>query len=182
VVSGSIQNVRLMDSRNGMALLEASSTRQIGKSKWRVSFGPASGQELAVGAAGNLVISGLLEGKGRAFLAPVPEVKGSARRELRSEPTIAGISSVGELALEGFLPNPAVATTAISFSLPDYESATLQVLDVRGRIVFKEDVGGLGPGTHLVRLDGSTKLLPGIFWIRLVRADRTLLEKGIVVR
>jgi hypothetical protein len=87
-----------------------------------------------------------------------------------------------QLALEGFRPNPALESAAISFSLPDAHPASLQVHDVRGRVVYSREVGSMGPGSHLIRLDEAGKLASGIYWIRLSRPEGVLTAKGIVVR
>jgi hypothetical protein len=100
----------------------------------------------------------------------------------RSDPVVVDISAEARLALGGFRPNPALETASISFSLPDKRPASLKVHDVRGRLVFSREVGELGPGAHLLRLDNSRRLAPGIYWIRLVRPEGVLTTKGIVVR
>ncbi len=86
------------------------------------------------------------------------------------------------LSLAGFRPNPAVGTPTLVFSLPDDRPARLEVLDVRGRVVRSPDVGGLGAGAHVLPLAGETALPPGMYWIRLMHAERTLTTKGLVVR
>jgi hypothetical protein len=92
------------------------------------------------------------------------------------------VTSENILALEGFRPNPAIVGAAISFALPDAGPAILEVHDVRGRLVFSRQVGLLGPGQHLVQLDGVATLGPGMYWLRLIRSDQTLTAKGILVR
>lgn len=92
------------------------------------------------------------------------------------------IPAVAGLALEGFRPNPAVESASFSFSLPDARSASLEVYDVRGKVVFAREVAELGPGRHLLRWLGSETSRPGIYWIRLVHPAGTLMAKGIVVR
>ncbi len=99
-----------------------------------------------------------------------------------SDPVWVDVTAVTSLALEGFQPNPALESAAISFSLPDAQPASLQVHDVRGRQVFSREVGVLGPGAHVLRLDESEKLGVGVYWVRLVRSDGVLTTKGIIVR
>ncbi len=99
-----------------------------------------------------------------------------------TEETWLDVPSMTEVALAGFRPNPSIDGVTIAFSLPDGERATLEVHDVRGRPVFKREVGSLGPGTHLVQIDEAHRLSPGVYWIRLSREDRVLTVKGLVTR
>jgi hypothetical protein len=90
------------------------------------------------------------------------------------------VSAVAQLALGGFRPNPATSSSAIAFSLPDARPARLEILDVRGRILLTREVGGLGAGTHNVRLSEAGRLGAGVYWVRLVRPETTLTRKGVV--
>ncbi|MGH7724010.1 MAG: T9SS type A sorting domain-containing protein [Candidatus Eiseniibacteriota bacterium] len=99
-----------------------------------------------------------------------------------TEETWLDVQGQAELALAGFRPNPSIDGATIAFSLPDGEPATLEVHDVRGRAVFRRDVGSLGPGTHLVRMEESDRLSPGVYWIRLIHEHRALTVKGLVTR
>lgn len=92
------------------------------------------------------------------------------------------VPALSGLALGGFQPNPAIGAAAITFSLPDARPAKLLVQDVAGRVVFSREVGDLGPGTHVVRMDTSPVLASGIYWIRLVGAEGSFAAKGIVIR
>lgn len=82
-------------------------------------------------------------------------------------------------AVHGFEPNPARGSPAIGFSLPDAGAALLEAFDARGRRVWREEVGGLGPGRHVVRPE--TELVPGICWIRLVSGETSRQAKGVVL-
>lgn len=86
------------------------------------------------------------------------------------------------LALEGLRPNPASGALTISFALPDASPASLEVLDVSGRRIVQREVGSLGPGSHLVRIDDGASFAPGIYWLRLRQGARALLARGAVVR
>jgi hypothetical protein len=84
------------------------------------------------------------------------------------------------LSLQGMRPNPANGPLTVSFSLPNSRPARLELVDVTGRRVFDQQVGGFGPGTHVVRLDAS--LPAGIYAVRLTQGDRTLTTKATIVR
>ncbi|MBI5709560.1 MAG: hypothetical protein HZC42_04535 [Candidatus Eisenbacteria bacterium] len=87
------------------------------------------------------------------------------------------------LALAGFQPNPAPGgALRVGFALPGAEPATLELLDVSGRRIVTREVGTLGAGNHVLRLDDATGLNPGVYWVRLAQAGRRLLAKGIVSR
>ena len=53
-------------------------------------------------------------------------------------------------------------------------------MDLSGRRVFERQVGELGPGTHVVRLDAN--LPAGIYAVRLTQGSRTLTTKATIVR
>ena len=86
------------------------------------------------------------------------------------------------LALEGLRPNPAVEQLNVSFSLPRNEAATIELLDVSGRKVIEREVGSLGAGRHVVRLDRGERLSPGVYWLRLRQGDGQLLSRAVVMR
>ena len=86
------------------------------------------------------------------------------------------------LALEGFRPNPAVGPPAVAFTLPDASPARLELLDVGGRRILSREVGSLGPGRHLLRLDQGPPLAPGLYVLRLAQGGRLLIARGAVIR
>jgi hypothetical protein len=85
------------------------------------------------------------------------------------------------LALHGPVPNPG-GELRVSFALPDARPATLVVHDVSGREVIRREVGGLGAGRHAVTLGAPGTLAPGIYLVRLIRADQRLVARAVVVR
>ena len=86
------------------------------------------------------------------------------------------------LALEGARPNPAVGPLIVAFTLPRAEPATLALLDVSGRQVLAREVGSLGPGRHLIRLGECGCTPPGLYWLRLAQAGRSLVKRGALIR
>jgi hypothetical protein len=86
------------------------------------------------------------------------------------------------LAIEGLRPNPAVGDLNVAFSLPSAEPATLEVLDVGGRMMRRREVGSLGFGRHVVRMDDGASLHPGAYLLRLTSGERRILAKGVVLR
>jgi hypothetical protein len=86
------------------------------------------------------------------------------------------------LALEGFRPNPVVDAVRVAFTLPSAAPVRLELLDLAGRRVAEHDLGGLGPGRHLLHLDQAAHLAPGLYLLRLTHGARTLTARGAVVR
>jgi|SRR5688572_21967349 len=90
------------------------------------------------------------------------------------------IPSAFALTLFGFRPNPATSAPSIAFTLPDSRTAQVTVFDVKGRIVSSHDVGGFGPGVHVLPMNGQGRWDAGVYWVRLTHSDRTLTRKGVV--
>jgi len=86
------------------------------------------------------------------------------------------------LALEGLRPNPAVGPLDVSFSLPSALAASIELLDLAGRRVIERQVGSLGPGRHLMRLDPGVPIAPGIYWLRLRQGSQQFLTRAVVMR
>jgi hypothetical protein len=83
-------------------------------------------------------------------------------------------------ALEGAWPNPSKGALTVGFRLPDARPASLELVDVRGRVMIRRDVLGAGP--HVVELGKETRLASGVYVVRLVQGDRTERRKIAVVR
>ena len=92
------------------------------------------------------------------------------------------VPGMAVLALEGLRPNPAVDAINVSFSLPGSAAASLELLDLAGRRVADREVGSLGAGRHLVRLDQAARVAPGIYWVRLKQGGRQFMVRAAVVR
>jgi hypothetical protein len=86
------------------------------------------------------------------------------------------------LALGGAWPNPAAKRLAVSFSLPDASPARIELLDASGRRVSVRDVGGLGPGEHVLPLGEERPLPSGIYLVRLTQGSRSLVKRAVLLR
>jgi len=88
----------------------------------------------------------------------------------------------GVLSLEGFHPNPAGRTPQLAFSLASHEPATLTLFDVAGRQLFSREVGALGPGPHLIPLNGGGSLASGIYLLHLKQGGQSVTRRAIAIR
>jgi hypothetical protein len=88
-----------------------------------------------------------------------------------------------ELALRGTRPNPAGGgPIMVSFTLPGSAPATLEVLDLAGRRLASRAVGGLGPGTHELRLSEAESFPGGVYLMRLRQGAKEVVSRAVVVR
>lgn len=86
-------------------------------------------------------------------------------------------------ALKGARPNPASRELSISFALAERGPAMLELLDVTGRRQLVREVGELGPGPHVLRLDREVAGLPaGVYLVRLRQGSRVAAGKICVIR
>jgi type IX secretion system substrate protein len=86
---------------------------------------------------------------------------------------------VASFALRGASPNPAMGPFTIAFSLVEPGDVRVDVLDVAGRLVWRRDDDGLGPGPHAFR---TPDLRPGLYLVRLTQGPRFATTKAIVIR
>ena len=105
---------------------------------------------------------------------------GSGTGEVVAGETWVDVPLKAVFALQGARPNPTAGPLSVSFSLADDSPATLAILDLSGRRVFERQVGNLGPGNHVVRLERA-QLRSGIYAVRLTQAGRTLTSKVTIV-
>lgn len=83
----------------------------------------------------------------------------------------------------GRLPNPAVGgRLTVSFALPSAEHTTLEMVDVSGRTVARQDVGALGAGRHTVTLGKNEPLVAGIYFVRLTQGRHRAAARVTVLR
>jgi len=85
-------------------------------------------------------------------------------------------------ALEGPRPNPSVGPLAVTFTLPGWANGELELVDVAGRRVLAREVGSLGPGQHVLRLDTGAPLAPGLYLARLRWGEKTATARAVVIR
>lgn len=87
-----------------------------------------------------------------------------------------------QFALLGAFPNPAVGRLRLDIRLPDAHGATLELFDVQGRRRLRREVGQLGPGRHVVGIEGSSTWSPGVYLARLVRGRESRAARLVLIR
>jgi hypothetical protein len=102
------------------------------------------------------------------------------------------IQFVGEILIEvprptfallGARPNPVVdGRLSVSFSLTTAHRSQLELLDIAGRVRRSIEVGALGAGNHLVDLSPGSRVVPGVYFIRLVQDGRRLIQRVTILR
>lgn len=97
-------------------------------------------------------------------------------------PTWVNVPVRARFALDGARPNPSLHGLTIGFALPDRSPATLTLFDLAGRRLRAIEVGSLGPGDHVLRLDDGLSLDPGVYLVQLSRGGASLTTRVTLVR
>jgi len=85
------------------------------------------------------------------------------------------VTAVGAAPLAGRLaiglagPNPAARNVSFDVRLVDREPARLELCDVQGRRIASRDLTALGPGHHVVGLEGAAGWQAGIYFATVVQ-------------
>jgi hypothetical protein len=82
----------------------------------------------------------------------------------------------------GTSPNPSPGPISVEFSLPDAAPARLEMIDIAGRSVWQQDVGGHGAGDHTISIAEAAKLRPGVYLIRLVHGGEARVSRVCLLR
>jgi len=89
---------------------------------------------------------------------------------------------VAALELAPVRPNPVRGSGLIGFALPAAAPVRLSVLDVQGREVAVLAEGAFAAGRHQVRWEHTGGQGPGLYFVRLNAAGRTLVRRAVVMR
>ncbi len=108
------------------------------------------------------------DGNSDDFVRGTPAPRNSASPPALCTQTTAVLSPPpGVFMLRDIAPNPAHDVVTIQFTLANNGPATLALVDLAGRVVARQDVGGLGRGAHIVRFGELARLSPGVYFARL---------------
>jgi hypothetical protein len=94
----------------------------------------------------------------------------------------AGPSAPMALSLGPIAPNPATLDATVTFALPIDAPASLEVVDLAGRMVSRQAVGSRGAGVHTFRLAELRGLRPGVYLVRLTQGRESLIKRLAVIR
>ena len=97
-------------------------------------------------------------------------------------PPVAVAPKWAELALAGASPNPARGELAVAFALPGSGAGSLELYDLGGRRVARQDLSDLGAGAHRVVLARERALGSGVYLVRLTHGGRVLTAKACLMR
>jgi len=86
-----------------------------------------------------------------------------------------------KLALLGTSSNGGNRGLTVSLSLPRSDAASLQVLDVTGRVMVRRDLSSLGAGVHDVDVSWDARPAAGIYWVRLAQGGQFVSSKVAVL-
>ena len=86
----------------------------------------------------------------------------------------------GGLGMVALYPNPTVRDLSVRFVLPNGAPATLDLLDVTGRLIERHEVGSLGSGAHTLVLGRGARLRAGLYFVRLEQGGRMRLARASV--
>jgi hypothetical protein len=99
--------------------------------------------------------------------------------ELRLGETEVSVPAPYAFAL-GVQPNPAMrGRLVVNFALSEAAPSRIDVLDVGGRLVLRDEHGTLGAGVHTRRIEGSFP--PGVYLVRLVQGERIAVRRAVVI-
>jgi uncharacterized membrane protein len=86
------------------------------------------------------------------------------------------------LSIEMAGPNPVRGPLALRCALPLDMPASVELLDVTGRRVAAERLDGVGAGVTLVRLPHPSVAAPGIYFVRLTQAGRSVSRRVTLLK
>ena len=137
---------------------------------------PIGGHELgnAFVAAGHLFVGSSTSG----FFGTMPRVHRLSRAVLAVEPR----RPRAALLLSPPSPNPSWEAWSLRFELAEASAVTLEVLDIVGRRVLREDLGGLAAGPQVVPVPRGASLAPGVYLLRLAAAGQSDVMRVVKLR
>ena len=92
------------------------------------------------------------------------------------------VPRIPALSLDGLRPNPASGDLIVSFSLSSTEPATIELLDLAGRLVFSRPILDPHPGVRVLNLRENLAVPPGLYLVRLIQGGESISSKACVVR
>jgi hypothetical protein len=69
----------------------------------------------------------------------------------------------------------------VALSISSGAEATVELIDLHGRILNRTNVSPLGSGDHVFNVSSGLDLAPGVYIVRLTRGDQSVSRKAVVV-
>jgi len=139
----------------------------------------AVGQTLGRGAVATVTVTGTM--RGRQLIGTdavrIPQGQSFHRPSDLDPEASAPVLSIGAPMTIGV-----AGRLRVAFTLADASPARLDVLDVAGRVVVSQDVGGAGPGEHSMELGDRAGLAQGIYFLRLRQGGSEARTRAAIVR
>ena len=108
-------------------------------------------------------------------------IVGSFGRGLLMMPDPVGVKNLAENSRAEVYPNPSSGMVTLSYEQERAGAATLEVLDLSGRLVFSEKASYRPPGVYTERINGSG-LAPGMYYYHLSLPKKELSGCIVIVR
>ena len=86
------------------------------------------------------------------------------------------------LAIAGARPNPAHGAPFLMFTLPETAPARLEIFDVAGRCVGRDDLPAPAAGLQTRRLRPDRPLSPGLYLARVTQGARSAVARFVVIQ
>jgi hypothetical protein len=78
--------------------------------------------------------------------------------------------------------SPSQNGVRVAFSLPDAQPTQIALYDLAGRELLRREVGSMGPGDHTLDLAARGTLGPGVYLVRIRRANQSIVTRTSVLR
>ena len=178
-----------------ISLVSAVADRDGVRLRWRVDAGATARIDRSEGAGGPWELAANVTADAGGDLAfddraVVPGIRygyrvglaGPNGTELLSPEVWLDVPQSVELALQGVRPNPSTGVPTIAFTLPTVAKGEIEVFDLSGRRVASRTLDGVAAGQHLMRLDDTGPLPPGVYLVRLTHGPRVLTVRAVMLR
>ncbi len=84
--------------------------------------------------------------------------------------------------LHGARPNPSRGALSVAFQLAAGDEIQLELIDIAGRVVFEQRTASLVAGDHLLKLNGTANVAPGMYVLRLRQGVKSASTRVIMTR
>jgi hypothetical protein len=88
------------------------------------------------------------------------------------------VAPISGLAIRNVAPNPATTAWSIGFDSPETSAASIEAIDLSGRVVRTVQLGALTSGRQSVSLP-ARGLPPGVYWIRVREGNRSAFVRAV---